>query len=391
MSNFRFLTLHIIDSLPLHNLNRNDRGMPKTVYQGGVNRGMLSSQSLKRAARILYEEDTHDLTYRSKQWLDMEIAKRAKEERQDVDADEVKARAGTLIKALTASVEKAKKKAAKAAEEGTEVAASKDTSTWLSSDEIEQIAASILQDIDENRATDGKAPIGENRKTGSLSIAAFGRMFASAAEKQTVSAIAVSPAVTTHQIALVDDYFTTVDDLADIYAADNQGAAYLDRQAYTTGIYYHTVTIDRDQLGREGSWIFSDLDDAKTRLAAMVRALVYGIPSGKKSSTSVGGSAIPVLVMAEEQRYRTAYDFESPVQPDRDGGYLKPTLQRLFDERKAGLAFDAGNFGKTNVAGIDVPDTSDIEANSTNLQGIVDHVVEWWTEGNQGTNNGAMN
>ena len=48
----RFVQLHFLTVYPPSNPNRDDLGRPKTAVYGGVPRLRLSSQSLKRAARL---------------------------------------------------------------------------------------------------------------------------------------------------------------------------------------------------------------------------------------------------------------------------------------------------------------------------------------------------
>ena len=45
------LEIHMLKNYPPVNLNRDDSGAPKTCYFGGVQRGRISSQSLKRSWR----------------------------------------------------------------------------------------------------------------------------------------------------------------------------------------------------------------------------------------------------------------------------------------------------------------------------------------------------
>ena len=47
-----FLQLHYLTIYPLSNPNRDDLGRPKTASYGGAPRLRISSQSLKRAARL---------------------------------------------------------------------------------------------------------------------------------------------------------------------------------------------------------------------------------------------------------------------------------------------------------------------------------------------------
>ncbi|MFV0550841.1 MAG: type I-E CRISPR-associated protein Cas7/Cse4/CasC, partial [Anaerorhabdus sp.] len=51
-----FITAHILRALPMHNLNRDQNGLPKSQFDGGIQRGRLSSQSLKRPARIAFRD-----------------------------------------------------------------------------------------------------------------------------------------------------------------------------------------------------------------------------------------------------------------------------------------------------------------------------------------------
>ena len=48
----RFIQLHFLTIYPPSNPNRDDQGRPKTAVYGGAPRLRLSSQSLKRAARL---------------------------------------------------------------------------------------------------------------------------------------------------------------------------------------------------------------------------------------------------------------------------------------------------------------------------------------------------
>jgi len=51
-----FLDMHIIQTLPPSNINRDDTGSPKTAMYGGVRRARVSSQSWKAAMRNYFKE-----------------------------------------------------------------------------------------------------------------------------------------------------------------------------------------------------------------------------------------------------------------------------------------------------------------------------------------------
>ncbi|HEY8984066.1 MAG TPA: type I-E CRISPR-associated protein Cas7/Cse4/CasC, partial [Streptomyces sp.] len=47
-----FVEVHILQSLPPSNINRDDSGTPKQALYGGARRARVSSQAWKRATRI---------------------------------------------------------------------------------------------------------------------------------------------------------------------------------------------------------------------------------------------------------------------------------------------------------------------------------------------------
>ena len=53
----KHLELHIIQSVPVSCLNRDDLNSPKTAVFGGVQRARVSSQSWKRAIRLMAKEE----------------------------------------------------------------------------------------------------------------------------------------------------------------------------------------------------------------------------------------------------------------------------------------------------------------------------------------------
>ena len=52
----KHLELHVIQSVPVACLNRDDLNSPKTAIFGGVQRARVSSQSWKRAIREMAKE-----------------------------------------------------------------------------------------------------------------------------------------------------------------------------------------------------------------------------------------------------------------------------------------------------------------------------------------------
>lgn len=322
------LTLHIVASVPFSNLNRDDTGTPKRLQQGGVMRALHSSQAIKRGIRVRYEEASKDLSVRSGE-LDAAITERALQ----LDSGLDKKKAAKEAKKLVGKLTKGEAKEGEA-----------NRSSWLSGEEINTAAQTVV-DILTPEGQD-KAEITDfidGTQTGSLAIAAFGRMFANAPQNNTEAALSVSPAVTTHAASIDTDYFSTVDDRYE--EQHKTGATYLGVSQYTNGTFYRTVTIDRDQLRH--SWSAFDDAASKDNVRELLRAVVYGQPRGKQHGTAP--YTLPALVFAEEQRYRTAYDFETPVTATGDGGFIGATLDEISQQYTRARNFDVANFGPLEV------------------------------------------
>ncbi len=344
------ITIHKISSVPYSNLNRDDTGTPKRVNQGGVLRALLSSQSIKRAIRVDYEDTSLNTSVRSANLAEL-VANRAQELNSELSDKEALSKTKKLIGELTKKDEAAEGDAGRSA--------------WLSAEELEIAAMNVAGKTDEGFIQSGK--------TGSLAIAAFGRMFANKPELGTEAALSVSPAVSTHEARIEMDYFSTVDDRPS--EKQGKGASYLGVSAYTTAVMYQTVTIDREELRR--SWTGFGSEDSRKMLIDLVHSIVYKLPRGNQHGTAP--YVYPLVLLAEEQNYRTAYDFETPVIAGSDGGYTENTIKNLAHQRGVAKRFDPANFGSTQaLSGAAEPSVlAEFELEPTSLDEFVDTVVDW--------------
>jgi len=373
MSTNRFITFHLLVTLGLHNLNRDGNGLPKSQFDGGVQRARLSSQSLKRGARRLYREAGHNESVRTRLGA-FEVVRRVTQaaDREDltVDLDKVIDAAVAGIRALyagstnTATLELNRKTirrlleltgrktddeaaAAAAAElaqseaDSKKEAAGKDTIAFLSTMELDAFAQVILNAQRTGSSVD-EAFI-KDSTSAALDIAAFGRMFAEQQALGTHAAVSVSHATTVHRMQLITDYFTAVEDVVNT----DSGAAHIGENYFTSGTYYRSFTIDVDQLAR--SWSAFHGEDAPSAVSDLVRSLILALPSGKVNGTNA--SVLPDVVLAEVQNFRVAYGFEEPIEAGPDGGYSAPAVQALAAQRRRALGFDPSIFGEAAVAG----------------------------------------
>lgn len=347
------LTISILTSVPYSNLNRDDNGTPKRVTVGGALRALHSSPSVKRGIRTAYENASLDRSVRSGN-LAGEVVAKALEI--DPQADE---------KALTKEAKKLVGDLTKNSDKESNDDGGPARSSWLSEEEITAAATTILEKTDTDFIQEGK--------TGSLAIAAFGRMFANDPKKNTEAALSVSPGVTTHTAVIETDYFTTVDDVKE--REGTTGATFLGVAQYTNGIFYRTISIDRAQL--KESWTGFGQERAEGNLRDLITAIIYGLPRGKENSTAP--YIQPACVLAEEQQYRTAYDFETPVHNSAEGGYLKPSIERLAEQYTQARRFDPDNFGPVEALTGTYPELDEKfgDLKATSLKEFIDTVVEW--------------
>lgn len=387
-----FITLHIVNDVPWANLNRDDSGTPKRTILGGVERGLLSSQALKRAARRDYEARILEVfpeacveyeglasseaiskhaSMRSR-YLVQWAVERAEKLAQEAGVAFNRKKATTLATSVTKKLTNSKAKETESGKAG------KDTILWLSVEELEALALVLLQEQHLTEEEAFQKVFFKNKKTGALAIAAFGRMFANAQEKSTDAALAVSPAISTHGNIIETDYFIAADDYGFFAKSEGEttrsgsgaGAAHLGTALYTNGIFYRTVTIDVKELQR--TWTGFTSDDARKHLEVLVESLLRSLPTGKKNSTAP--YTVPTLVIAEEQGYREAYSIAKPLAATPEGGFLEPTVEHLKRQHELARSFNGSNYGEVAYSGSEAGAFTD---EVLPLHKLVSQVVEW--------------
>ena len=82
-----------------------------------------------------------------------------------------------------------------------------------------------------------KADLILKRADTAADIAMFGRMLADNPDFNREAAVQVAHAVTTHKVAVEDDFYAAVDDLKK--PAEDAGAAFLDELGFGSGVFIH--------------------------------------------------------------------------------------------------------------------------------------------------------
>ena len=300
----RFLQLHYLTIYPVSNPNRDDLGRPKTATYGGAPRLRISSQALKRAAR-LSEVMQADLTGH--------LGDRTQ-------------RIGEVVRDALAGDGVTGERASEIAQKVTDVfgkldaaAAKKDAIrtkqlAFISPDER---AAAI--EFARKAAAGEKLPGDKELKRlvlrtadGAADVAMFGRMLADDPDFNREAAVQVSHALTTHRALVEDDYYTAVDDLK--LPAEDAGAGFVGEAGFGSGVFYTYACVDIDLLAEN---LDGDHELATRAVGALVEALATATPSGKRNSYAHQTRAGYIRAEAGDEQPRSlAGAFFKPVEGD---------------------------------------------------------------------------
>lgn len=330
-----FIQLHMLVSYPPSNLNRDDLGRPKTAVMGGTQRLRISSQSLKRAWRTsdIFEKEvtghigirTKDMGIKVKDALisGLPLADLLKENTPDSTSATIIPEKDAQLwawKIASVFVDKLPKGDGKKSKEttGDESEGGKKSSekektnidkntlkgeqlVFYSNNEIDAIQALVTTLIKEKREPNVKELSGLLKEDlSSVDVAMFGRMLANATKFNVEAAVQVAHAVTVHEVAVEDDYFTAVDDLNK--GEDDAGAAHLGETEFASGLFYTYVCIDKTLLAKN---LDGDNDLAKAAIKSLVEAATKVAPTGKQNSFASRAYASYLLVEKGVQQPRS--------------------------------------------------------------------------------------
>ncbi len=324
------IELHLLQSFPVSNLNRDDLGQPKTATFGGHLRARISSQSLKRAARLLFKDyglDQSDIGIRTRLIVDSTTAQLVEAGR---DADEARRVVVAGLWKLGFGYDEAKKSTQYLLYVGRhapEVLAGYCNTDWdklkTEADAAAAAAAKKKAAKKEPGERDSKPASKPKLLKGSLEfeaaknllsatravdIACFGRMIADNADFNVSAASQVAHALSTHAVVTEYDYFTAVDDLN---PEGETGAGMIGTLDFNTACYYRYANLDLDQLQRN-----LDGDAALTgrTVSVWLKAFIDAVPGGKQNSTAALTPPQTLLaVIRDRGSWNLANAFLEPV------------------------------------------------------------------------------
>ncbi|WP_282802294.1 type I-E CRISPR-associated protein Cas7/Cse4/CasC [Secundilactobacillus kimchicus] len=303
-----YIDVHVLQTVPSSNINRDDTGSPKTALYGGVTRSRVSSQSWKRAMRDGFENDDYSVGVRTKKVLNM-LSDALVDKMPDLSAEDSVEQATEILK--TAGI-----KINKDGETGALL--------LISRGQIEKIAEYALnnEELDKKEL---KAVINGNQ---SLDLALFGRMVADNPELNVEGSAQVAHAISTHEIQPEFDYFTALDDLA---PKDNAGASMLGSIEFNSATLYRYANLNvKELIHNIGS------ETAIEGVQAFIKEFALTMPTGKQKTFA--NKTLPQYVMVtlrQDTPVNLVSAFESAIHSN--DGYVKDSISQLEHEyNKAG-------------------------------------------------------
>ncbi|MGW5879692.1 type I-E CRISPR-associated protein Cas7/Cse4/CasC [Nocardiopsis terrae] len=323
MSTPKFLDVHVLQTLPYSNVNRDDLGSPKSVVYGGAERTRISSQSWKRTVRHQVEENLGDPAVRTRR-ITGQIAERLVARGWDAKLAENGGRQ-IVLSAAKGGIKLEKEK------EGEPPVTSVLFYLPVSAiDALSDIAAEHREEIAKESAK--KSPkavlpadaIVDVLRSRNATVNLFGRMLAELPSTEVDGAVQFAHAFTTHGTSVEVDFFTAVDDVP---KENDRGSGHMNAGQFSTGTFYRYANIDLAGLARN---LGGDTDTARELVTEFVRAFLSTVPSGKQNATAA--ATLPDLAYVAVRSDRPvsfAPAFESAVRGE--SGFAAASRDRLSE------------------------------------------------------------
>jgi CRISPR system Cascade subunit CasC len=336
------IQFHLLQNYVPSNLNRDDTGSPKDAVFGGVLRGRISSQCLKRSYRDseffgkLFDKEK--LLGKRTQRMPFEVGKELKE--LGADEKEIEAIVARLTQfgkssdrddngekqALASETTKTKAKQAKQ-----EKVPETKQLIFLSPKELRPFATRILEyyrthkdewtKLDTEKIEKG---LGESMPL-SVDIAMFGRMTTSQAFKNVQASVQVAHALSANALKQEFDYYTAMDDLK---PDSEPGADMIGDVDFNSCTYYKYLNVHWEELVKN---LGDDRVTARRAVLALLEAAAMAHPTGKQNS--FGAFNLPDFVLVEVSNRNLpvnyANAFLKPVSGFSDKSLIVNSVEKL--------------------------------------------------------------
>lgn len=309
------IDVHVLQSVPPSNMNRDETGSPKTAVYGGKRRARVSSQAWKRATRKDFDNhiDQSGLGVRTKRAVEL-LSERIQHLAPELTSEHCQERAEKVLEKAGLKV-----KARRKAEEGE--AGLTEYLMFFSNIQLDKLAELAVCPDEEITAKATKSIL---KSGNSIDLALFGRMVANDADLNVDAACQVAHAISTHAVSNEFDYYTAVDDAN---PAEDTGAGMIGTIEFNSATLYRFATVNLAALNAN----LGDSEATTRAVQAFIRSFVGSMPTGKANTFANATLPDAIVVTARKGRpisYVGA--FEAAVD-DRNGGYVRASCAALAE------------------------------------------------------------
>lgn len=318
-----YVDIHVLQTVPPSNLNRDDAGSPKQAVYGGVRRARVSSQAWKRATRTAFAQHVpaEQLGTRTKKIAALMVSDLTG--RTDVSVEDATRIVTRLLKPLKVTASK------KNADETAYL-------LFAGRPQIRSLVDLVAERSAELAALSDAALDTELGGTDALvtpilgaghpvDVALFGRMVADLANLNVDAATQVAHALSTHATEIEFDYYTAVDDEN---TKEQTGAGMIGTVEFNSATLYRFATVGVHQLLEN---LGGDQKATLEALSLFLTCFVTSMPTGHQNSFA--HRTVPSLVsiaVRNDQPVNLVSAFENQVRPS--SGIAAESAERLVTE-----------------------------------------------------------
>lgn len=399
----KHMELHIIQSVPVACLNRDDLNSPKTAVFGGVQRARVSSQSWKRAIREMAEKEFDDLGQfkgkRSRLFIEKICSELKRLGEVENVATALSLCAGHYLAKLDpkqegkvktlvflspfeyeifakllfslhdenkqklvdaiASVDRDKLSSDENDDEGEdENETTKKGEKKLSAKQFDKLVSKILKKPIEKAFKEECLP------KDAADIALFGRMVANDHSLTVEAASMFSHALSTHKVDNEIDFFAAVDDLQ---PKEESGAGMTSTLEFNSATYYRFAALNLDMLADSEHLGSMTREERQSVVRTFIEATVKAIPGARRNT--MNGNTFPVYVLGVVREkghpVQLVNAFENHVRSSQ--GYAAQSIELLKSEYERLSEI-------WNIEAVFAKAIPDIGLNAF-LDGMVEHVI----------------
>ncbi len=355
----KHLELHILQSVPVACLNRDDLNSPKTAIFGGVQRARVSSQCWKSGIRDFVNKNELSKVYKGnrtkllvQKFVESFEKKEIKGKAALYIAEHIANMLATLdtkkdskgynkvstlfflspleIESITDSVKSADKigDLLKEIETAISLPESNDLEMETKKKELEKTKKKLDKEITQ---TDIGKAIKSVALKDAADIALFGRMVANDHSLTVEAASMFSHALSTHKVDNELDFFAAVDDLQ---PKEDAGAGMTGTLEFNSATYYRFAAVNLDMFKDESHLKSIAQEDRKDVMRTFIKATLMAMPVARKYSMNANTLPGYVLGIVREKGHpvQLVNAFEKPIRPQGGKGIFEASKEAVMAE-----------------------------------------------------------